>query len=262
MGCPPSMRVSWPSASIVGVAMLSTVACNSNVHLGAIGDGSANLLWSSTFEPGDLSEWTMDGGGSVYVLNSAAGPAATSEAAHGGRYAGKVSVNPALGMMSEAYLFRMSPSPSEAWYSAWFYVPSTVQVISFLSIIHFNASTTGDGRNVFPTWDVNLYTRPDGSLVAHLYSFVTQTNLEQTTPVPVPRDRWVHLEVLLHKAATATGQVAVWQDDAAILTLDGVATAPNDWLQWNVGAASTDVVPSPAVIYVDDAAISFSRLGD
>jgi hypothetical protein len=245
----------------VGVAVLTTAACNSNVYLGAIGDGSANLLWSSTFEPGDLSEWSLGGGGGAYLLNSAVGPAVTSEAAHGGRYSGKLTVSPALGMMSETYLFRDSPSPPEAYYSAWFYIPSTVQVISWLSIIHFNASTTGDGRNVFPTWDVNLYTPATGGLVAHLYSFVTQTNLEQTAPVQVPRDRWVHFEVLVRKAATATGRVAVWQDDAAILSLDGVVTAPNDWLQWNVGGASTDVVPSPAAIYVDDAAISFSRLG-
>jgi hypothetical protein len=255
------MRVSWPSALIVGVALLSTVACNSNVYLGAVGDGSANVLWSATFEPGDLSEWTLGGGGGAYLLNSAAGPAVTSEAAHGGRYAGKLSVNPALGMMSETYLFRDSPSVPEAYYSAWFYIPSTIQVVTWLSIIHFNASMTGDGRNVSPTWDVNLYTPATGGLVAHLYSFVTQTNLEQTAPVQIPRDRWVHFEVLLRKATTATGRVAVWQDDAQILSLDGVVTTPNDWLQWNVGSASTDVVPSPAAIYVDDAAISFSRLG-
>jgi len=65
----------------------------------------------------------------------------------------------------------------------------------------------------------------------------------------------------VRKATDATGRVAVWQDDALILDADGVITTENDWMEWDVGAASTDLTPSPGVVFVDDAAISLVRLG-
>ena len=41
---------------IFACASLAAAACGQRVHLGEIGDGGANVLWSATFEPGDLSE--------------------------------------------------------------------------------------------------------------------------------------------------------------------------------------------------------------
>jgi len=45
------------------------------------------------------------------------------------------------------------------------------------------------------------------------------------------------------------------------LQRSGVATVPNDWLQWDAGGASTNILPTPAYIYMDDAAISLIQLG-
>jgi hypothetical protein len=137
----------------------------------------------------------------------------------------------------------------------------SLTVGSWLSLVHFDGSHTGDGRNVFPFWDVNLYPQTPGTLVAHLYNYTTQTNVESATPVPVATGRWMHLEVFVRKATDATGRVAVWQDNVLILDADGVATTENDWMEWDVGAASTDLTPSPGVVFVDDAAISLVRLG-
>ena len=76
-----------------------------------------------------------------------------------------------------------------------------------------------------------------------------------------PRDAWFHVEVLLAKSSTATGRIAVWLNDSLVIDLNKVVTTPNDWLQWNAGAASDDIEPAPASIYMDDAAISTVRLG-
>ena len=185
----------------------------------------------------------------------------TVAVAHRGQYAGIATVTPSMGMPSINYLYRNQPSPREAYYSAWFYIPSSTTVRTWLSLIHFRCSQTGDGNNLMAIWDLNLYPRADGSLVAHFYNYVTQANLEQANPVPVPLDTWVHFEVLLLKASDATGHVAVWQDDTPILDATNVATAQTDWVQWDAGGSSTNVEPSPAFIYVDDAAISLNRLG-
>ena len=224
---------------------LAAGACARQVDLGQIGDGSANLLWSATFEPGNLSEWNGDGQGGGYLENIAVAPSVTSDIAHNGHYAGKATVMPASGMASINYFFRQEPSPISAYYAAWFYIDPSFTVKTWLSLIHFRGSHTGDGRNVFPTWDVNLYPRLDGSLIAHLYNYVTGINLEQTTPIPVPVGQWVHFELYFRKASDPTGRVAVWQDDVPILDWNGVATVENDWNQWSVGGSSNDVDPCP-----------------
>jgi hypothetical protein len=246
---------------LAGCAVLVASGCGRQVNLGDIGDGAASILWSATFEVGDLSEWAGDGHGGVFVDQAPAPPSATLTVAHRGRYAGMATVMPVPGTASINYLYRNQPSVPAAYYSAWFYVPSSFTVKGWLSLIHFSNSGTADGKHLSAIWDLNLYPRADGSLIAHLYDYVTLTNLEQVVPVPVPIASWVHFEVFLRKAADATGEVAVWQDGVSILERRNVATAANDWVQWDAGASSNDVTPATAVVYVDDAAISLSRLG-
>jgi hypothetical protein len=243
------------------VLALAVAGCGREVHLGAIGDGGASLLWMATFEPGDLSEWTGDGNGGTYMENATIAPAPTTDVARRGRYAGIATVTPVGGMPSIDYLYRVQPSPREAYYGAWFYIPSTITVKSYISLSHFRVSTTGDGNNLMGMWDVNIIPHPDGSLVAHLYNYTTQTNTEEPIPTPVALDTWVHFEVFFRKAATATGRVAVWQDGVLVIDNPNVVTAATDWVQWDAGGASDNIMPSPAVVYVDDATISLTSVG-
>lgn len=244
---------------LVGLALLVAPACQRQVDLGMIGDGSASLLWTATFERGDLSEWLADGQGGNFAENTTLAPAPTTIVAHSGRYAGLITLSPSASMTSTNYLFRDQPSPSAAYYSAWFYVPSTITVSVWLSLTHFRGSMTGDGNNLYALWDVNLYPRVDGSLAAQLYDYTNQKNYRQPVPVTFPVDTWVQLEVYLAKATDASGEIAVWQDGTLIFDYTG-ATTTNDWIQWDAGGASDELTPSPAAVYLDDAAISTTRL--
>ena len=241
-------------------AALGASACDRQVDLGDICDGPASLLWHATFEPGDLSEWLSDGQGGTFTENTTAGPTATNAMAHAGQWSGRVSISPSANMTSTSYLFRNQPSPPAAYYSAWFYVPSTVDVSAWLSLTHFRDSPTGDGGNLTAIWDVNLYPLPAGGLAAQLYDYVTQVNLRQTTPVSAPLDSWFQLEILFSKSTDATGRIAIWQDGTLVLDNPDVATVQNDWVQWDAGGAS-DAMSPPSTIYLDDAAISLTRLG-
>jgi hypothetical protein len=241
--------------------LLACGACEKQADLGSIGDGPASILWRGTFEPGNLSEWTGDGEGGTYTQNVDMKSSATTAMAHSGRYSGLIAIAPTASMTSTSYLYRNQPSPAAGYYSAWFYVPSSITVGSWLSLTHFSGSQTGDGKNLFALWDVNLYALPGGGLAAQLYDYVHQVNLQQPTPVSVPLDAWVQFEVFLSKATGATGEVSVWQNGSLILQRSGVATVPNEWLQWDAGGASTNVLPTPAYVYMDDAAISLIRLG-
>jgi len=229
---------------------------------GGLGGATSPVLWSATFEPGDLSEWLKDGHGGTYIDNAPVAPAPTLDIAHAGQFAGISTVKPPVaGTASLNYLFRDQPSPPTGYYSAWFYIPPSYTVRGWLSLMHFRCSHTGDGNNMFPIWDVNLIPRTDGSLIAQLFNYVTAVNVSQIVPIPVPISKWVHLEMLLRKAPDATGEIAVWQDGVLIIDLQNVATAETDWVQWDVGGASNDVAPATGVVYIDDAAISTSRLG-
>jgi hypothetical protein len=243
--------------------VLADAACTRQADLGSIGDGPASVLWRGTFEPGDLSEWTGDGEGNVYTQNTGgANPAATTAMAHSGRYGGIFTIAPSASMASTSYLFRDQPSPPEGYYSAWFYVPSTIAVGAWLSLTHFSGSETGDGKNVFAIWDVNLYPLPTGGLAAQLYNYVTGVNTRQTVPVPFPTDAWTRLEVYLSKATGPTGDLTVSQNGVQILQKVNIPTVSNDWVQWDAGgAADATTLPSPSYLYMDDAAISLVPLG-
>jgi hypothetical protein len=99
-------RESGRSLSVlVGCALLAAPACAQKVDLGVIGDGGASLLWSATFERGDLSEWTGDGQGGTFNENTLVALAVTTAFAHGGRYAGALTFSPTASMPSTNYLF-------------------------------------------------------------------------------------------------------------------------------------------------------------
>ena len=250
-------------ATMLLACLLAGAACARQADLGSIGDGPASVLWRGTFEPGNLSEWTGDGEGNVYTPNGGDKPLATLAMAHSGRYGGQFTIAPTASMTSTSYLFRNQPSPPQGYYSAWFYVPSTITVGAWLSLTHFSGSDTGDGKNLSAIWDVNLYPLPAGGLAAQLYDYLgTGFNQRQTIPVPFPLDTWVQLEVYLSKAAGPTGEVTVWQDGVQILQRLNIPTVSNDWMQWDAGgAADASTLPSPAFVYMDDAAISLVPVG-
>ncbi len=250
-------------ATVLLVCLLAGAACARQADLGSIGDGPASVLWRGTFEPGDLSEWTGDGEGGVYTQNVDAPdkPVATLAMAHSGRYGGQFTIAPKASMMSTSYLYRNQPSPPQGYYSAWFYVPSTITVGAWLSLTHFSGSDTGDGQNLFAIWDVNLYTLPGGGLAAQLHGYLGNTYNERQT-IPFPLDTWVQLEVYLSKAVGPTGEITVWQDGVQILQGLNISTVSNDWTQWDAGgAADATTLPSPSFVYMDDAAISLVPVG-
>jgi len=226
---------------------------------GGAGGGTQSVLWRATFEPMNLSEWTSDAAGG-YLGNA---PSVVADVIHRGKFAAKMTVAPKAPLIAAQYLFREAPSPTEAYYSAWFYFPSTFTIpvgMHYLSVFHFNVSSTGDGKNTSALWDLNFIT-DQGASVPQVYNFPLVQNTQQNNGLArwtAPRDTWFHIEMLFAKATTATGRIAVWMDDVLIIDLNKVVTAPNDWLQWNAGAASD---MAPASIYMDDAAISTVRIG-
>jgi hypothetical protein len=241
------------------------------VYLGSLGDGGLGgsggsngrrPLARATFESGDLSEWLGDGGGGTYTDGVTAAPIASRDAARTGQYGGAVSfhlAHTADGL--DVPLYREQPSPPEAYYSAWFYLPATF-------------------RDRLLAEPAPLRLQPDGRRQQHRTGLGLSTSIQPRTgrsshtsanrpppPTgsrrirsPFPWPTWVHFEIFYKKAPDATGRITIWQDGTQILDLPNVVTAPNAWTQWDIGGASTTTSPA-ATVYFDDAAISLTRLG-
>jgi hypothetical protein len=260
------------SSVLAACVALGAMACGRQVYLGAQGYGDSDgggggsdggggeILWQATFEPGDLSEWLGDGHGGVYMDPRATTPAVSQDEAHRGQHSGVATFAP-MGLTSWSYLYREQPSPPEAFYGAWFFIPANLEVGSWLSLHHFGYHPTAGSPDTSPVWDFHVYPTAGGTLAARLYEAATFRNVEQVNPVPVPVGSWVHFEIFLRKAADATGHLTVWQDGVQILDLANALTAPTEWVQWDVGGASNDITPSPASVYLDDATISLARVG-
>jgi hypothetical protein len=240
-------------------------ACDRHVYLGgSLGDAgkadaATGILWQATFEPGDLSEWTGDGNGGIYMDPHATAPAASADVSHRGRFSGIASFVPAS-PAAWSYLYRNQPSPPDAYYGAWFFIPGSLQINSWLSLHHFGYRAAADATDANPVWDFHVYPTAAG-LAARLYEASSMKGYDQTNPLVVPTATWVHFEIRYRKAPDATGEIVVWQDGTQILDVTAIITAPTDWVQWDAGGGSNDATPSPAAVYLDDATISLSRVG-
>ena len=137
----------------------------------------------------------------------------------------------------------MAPAASgvliDAYYGAWFFIPASVQVRSWLSLHHFGYHRSAAATETTPLFDFNVYPGADGNLIAHVYDATAMANVDQTSPVPVPVARWVHFEILFHKAADATGRITIWQDGAQILDI-----ANDRHWELSVHRGSIHVLPS------------------
>ena len=184
---------------------LGATACGRHVYLGSAGDGGGSgILWQATFETG--RSVGVAGGRQRRHLHGQPGRRARPEPGPGAprHYSGVATFAP-MTVTSFSYLFREQPSPPEAYYGAWFFIPASVQVGSWLSLHHFGYHRTAGAPETTPLWDFNVYPGPDGNLIAHLYDSMAVANTDQTNPIPVPVARWVHFEIFYRKARGRDG---------------------------------------------------------
>ena len=148
-------------------------------EIGAV-DGSATIIWSSGFETGTISEWESDGlGGTYFSMNTAL--VVTTERAHSGSYAVKLTINPMGGNIEDRYLFRggagAPPALEEAYYGAWFFIPQPYIENFYWNLFHFLQSPAADRQGTNPVWDLNLRSNLAGDLVPYVYDFLAWREL-------------------------------------------------------------------------------------
>lgn len=259
-------------SALVGCLALaaSTVACSEPL---LIGD---DVLWSADQETGDLSQWTTPGvGQTVFNKGDASLPAldlasespnaevsveVTTDAAHGGRHALALS-NAESGDLRESgmELFRVIGPADDAFYSAWFMLPVDFTIQPSLTIVRLR-SRDSDGA-VLNGEELQLRSLPTGGYVLQVFNNNAAFLREPLPEVPpfIQAGRWSQIEARYE--AQVGGRLRVWLDGKLVYDLSGRPGAGGGDVVFSVCNTGQRFEPSPLILYVDDAAVSLSRVG-
>jgi hypothetical protein len=225
-------------------------------------DVGSDVLWTARFETNDLSEWTSVDGGTASAFPAPNLIEVSNERPFRGSYAAQLTITTGSdGSQANAGLARSGFLPQEAYYSAWYYLPRSIDVGAFWVVFKFRSRTNAtDPTTTDELFDLNLMTLPSGEMSLRLYDH-RSGNLPLTVSQPiVPVGTWFQIEAFYRNAADSTGRLQFWLDGAPIADMGG-PMAPTAWVAWDVVSVAVTLTPSTAVLYVDDCAVSRTRVG-
>ena len=248
------------AAGLLGLLSSVVSGCGPRMDLGS------SVWWASLFETGTFDEWTSTHDGSANAVPSPPNSIkVSSDYAHHGRYAAELVIDaPPGGDQQNTGLVRKGELlPTEAYYSAWYYLPHTISVGTFWLLFKFRLRTdAADSTSDQEFYDIGLVNASDGSLTLRIYDHRSGLNLPLVTPPPVvPVSVWFQIEAYYRNAQDATGRLTVWIDGRQVADVSGQPMAPTPWIEWDVVNVGQNLTPSTAVVAVDDCAISFARVG-
>lgn len=157
--------------------------------------------------------------------------------------------------------------PEQAYYGAWYFVPTVHKVNDIWNLIHFQVHRQSHRApsNFETLWDVLLENDASGGLRLSLKGRpVVEGEYWQVPgeiPPPIPIGEWFHIEVYLKLASDMTGEIALYQNGKLYLQATGIRTDFDDSMlgQWYVGNLAYSLDPPQSTVYVDDVTVSKTR---
>lgn len=233
-------------------------ACGGNIDVGS------DVLWTARFEGGTFDEWTNTPGGGASASSSTGAIEVSGEHAHAGLFAAKLSVDAPSGAGPQgAGMSRKGDLPDAGYYSAWYYLPRTVDVGQYWVLFKFRLRTVADDPSTEgELFDVGLVNDASGEMTLQLFDHRVDAAVPlRVAGLVVPAGAWFQIEAYYRNASDSTGALAVWFDGEQVADLEGVATSPTPWVEWDVLNLGNDLTPGAAAIFVDDCALSGRRVG-
>jgi hypothetical protein len=223
------------------------------------GPSASDVLWYADHEGGSMAQWSANGCGGIFN-NGGATASTSTRVARNGRYSAQMTIQNVSGDQG-ARLFRWCESRSHAdlYYSTWMFFPTTFQATAgWWNVFQFKSKTPT--RND-PFFILNISNTSSGAMRFYLYDWQQRRSYTQSA-MEIPVGRWVHLEVRHRSSSGTDGRVTVWQDGVQLFDVSGVRTRYADGdQQWSLAHYTSSISPDPSTIYVDDVAISRTRLG-
>lgn len=224
-------------------------------------DLGSNVMWATDHESGEPDGWDADGGGGLLLDSADSTVEITDARAHHGKYSLQLT-DFAMSDTEGPGVYRELQAPPDAYYSAWYYLPRLYQTNSQWTIQKFRSRSDADQETISHGHDLNLRTLPGGQVVLYVFSHdpaYLQAPLADP-PAFVPVETWFQIEVFYSPRMDETGRMLVWLDDRLVYDLEGRRTTGSDDVLWNPCNIGQDIQPFPPVLYLDDAAISLTRV--
>jgi hypothetical protein len=240
----------------LGVTLLSALGTGCGPEL----DVGSDLLFTARFEGNNFEEWTGVAGGNAQAFPAGNTIEVSTVRTHHGAFAAKLTINAGPdGVQQNAGLSLAGGLPVEAYYSAWYYLPTSVNVGTFWVIFKFQMESPATGNQLY---DLDLINLPSGEMTLMLYDHriggsVALDLKDQVVPV----GQWFQIEAFYRNAQDATGRVIYWLDGRQIVDISGQPMAPTSWVEWDAVSVGVNLNPSLTVLYVDDCAVSRTRVG-
>jgi hypothetical protein len=225
-------------------------------------------LWTADQEPGNLEQWTRDGAGEALaprteekdgVPSKPSSVDVSTEVAHGGNHSVKL-VNP--GGWGEDFegpeLFHAAGELSDAYYSAWFMLPEQYELAPYLTLMRLRSrSESGELLN---GEELQLRSLSSGGYVLSVFNNNATFLLEPVAdPAPyVEVGRWFQLEARYEPQSAV--RLRVWLDGKLFYDLPARPDAATAQRVLSVCNVAQNTTPAPGVVFVDDAAVSLSRV--
>lgn len=254
--------------------------------LASVSTRQMTVLWSADMESAgatgpDLGQWVRSGsrssreeGGGLF--NSGSASARTSfDVNHtpGGKTSAMLTISTPNNPTSGARLFRWFEPQTypDLYYSTWYYFPRVYTPNgdpAWWNVFQWKSKhPVAAGFSVDPVFVLNIgETVYQGRDLMYFYLCpppfddigrgLGQCVGQQPRRTFVPVKAWTRVEAHYVCAASQKGEVALWEDGTQLFDFSNVATAyPGGDCQWSVNNYSNGLSPSPAIIYLDDAAI-------
>lgn len=230
-------------------------ACSDRAYVGS------DLFWFSDGEGQDTAEWSADAIGGEFAGFAGSSVELSAERAYRGSQSLHF-VTPAVGEDSGASLYRSIVVPSEAYYSAWFLVPALYVTRSYFVIMKFHSLDPSDRELYDSGIDIRLRDLGNSEFMLYLlhhHPDFLQSPLPLPPPIVLP-ERWFHVEAFFRAAADGTGMIKLWLDGRLIYDLRERPTVNFDVAYFSVCSMAKDVEPTSVELYVDDVAVSRTRV--
>jgi hypothetical protein len=249
LGCEPALRV-----GDLECAPSEEASATGRNAKGVFNEGPMPAPWQTSFDDGFCGY--EDQAGFCYSTPNSSFRLVTSPV-HTGSLAAAfdIEAGDAIGAR-HARCVREGALPGEAYYGAWYYVPSALSGAHDWNLFHFQGGEAG--QRLDGLWDVSMDDR-DGPLTAFVLDMIVPGNErhDPTSPRPIPLDRWFQLEFYIRSAPDATGAVALYQDGEELIRVDGLITNGTPFSQWYVGNFTGSIAPNSPTssVYVDDVSV-------
>lgn len=231
----------------------SEEVCPEGGASGVTADTLLPVPWQTSFDAGFCN---YDDGGYCYADGDSSYRLVTSPV-HSGKQAAAFDMRSSTSKDErQTRCVRQGIMPVEAYYGAWYYVPSELSGAHDWNLFHFR----GGQFRMFPhgLWDVSMNDDAGDGYSLFIYDALHDGHYGQVDSNPIPRERWFHIEFYWKRATDTTGEVALFQDGQEIVRRTGIVTDDDSpFGEWYVGnyTALLEAVPADITVYVDDVTV-------